>query len=269
MKDVPYFQRLSGETNTSNEETPPTTLAINDNHVILQSIVDAIKYIYTDYCFTSNRSRADDFQHFVEFIQSRTLAFNSFNAIVEQLTQHNCVASYRLGTVFNISPLQRKAWKQAVTNNWLQQMAEMITPYSNIDDRITNQLQTALHISIERGYTIMVQTLISAGCNVNLTDYKGNSALGLAVWYGHIELTQTLLDNGAELDSVDQYEQTPLHKACAKGFMDIVLILVQHGANPNLFSHDGYTPLHMAATGGKAPSSNCPTTTLCVIQCNC
>ena len=116
---------------------------------------------------------------------------------------------------------------------------------------INRYCQSALHISIEKGFLEQARLLISCGVNLNFQDFQGKTPLGLAAWYDHTELAKHLLQSNADVNLVDQWEQTPLHKACGKGNIAIVNTLLEHGANTEIVSKNGYTALHIAAISGK------------------
>ncbi|MBF9144112.1 ankyrin repeat domain-containing protein [Hymenobacter properus] len=52
----------------------------------------------------------------------------------------------------------------------------------------------------------------------------------------------SLISAGADLNELDELGHSPLHWAVFGGYYDIVECLLKAGANPNVFSRDGVTP---------------------------
>lgn len=248
LKEVPYFRALQKSQLTY--DRTPHSLEIEDSSITLNSLISAMKYIYLDHCFTQELD-SHQLRNFCQFLQSQTLQLDSFNVIVDFITESNCLDCYRLGKSFNLVPLTRKAWKQAVISNWTEQVRDMISFRADINSEITKEKQTALHISLERGYLNQALLLIESGADIERQDYQGKSALGISAWYGYTELLRVLLQRGADLRAADQWSQTALHKVCGLGMNNLVQILLKYGADVNLTSRDGYTALHIAAIGGE------------------
>ena len=253
LKDVPYFRALQ-KSQISHDRTPHS-LEITDPSISLSSLIRALKYIYLDNCFTQDID-SHTLTDFCRFLQSRTLELDSFNVVIECITQTNCVSCYRLGRSFNIAPLRQKAWKQAVLSGWSSELTYMIGFRAEIDSEITKEKQTALHISLEKGYLNQASQLIRCGADIERPDYQGKTALGISAWYGYTDLVEELLERGADVSAVDQWSQTALHKVCGRGMTQLVHLLLKHGADVNLTSRDGYTALHIAAIGGECMTTH-------------
>ena len=63
---------------------------------------------------------------------------------------------------------------------------------------------------------------------------------------GNPKIVQDLLDQGADVNITNYKGQTALHCAAKAGFVDPIRILLAHGANVNAQDRDGDTPLHSA-----------------------
>lgn len=62
------------------------------------------------------------------------------------------------------------------------------------NQQVRDQFQaTALMLCAERGHTLMVDSLLSAGADVCCVDENGNSALHLASFYGRADVVELLL----------------------------------------------------------------------------
>ena len=70
---------------------------------------------------------------------------------------------------------------------------------TDIDHR-TMSGQTALHLAIEAGNILTVDTLLRNGADVNVVDENGESPLFIAARIGSDAILEKLVDHGAELD---------------------------------------------------------------------
>eukprot|EP00041_Stephanoeca_diplocostata_P006853 m.94941 g.94941 ORF g.94941 m.94941 type:complete len:98 (-) comp16577_c0_seq9:159-452(-) len=59
----------------------------------------------------------------------------------------------------------------------------------------------------------MLQLLIQNNADVNVRDFKGNTALHLAACTNHISTVTLLLESGSDLQARDGMGRTPLHFA--------------------------------------------------------
>ena len=145
--------------------------------------------------------------------------------------------------------------------------------------------QTALHRSIIKGCTEIVEILLNCGANVNSKDKESKTPLMLAAQFNWIEITEMLLKKGANVNDKDKNGWTPLieasyrasskilemllksgakiddissetiatsalHQAAVSNSCENIKVLLAHGANINEIVHDG-TPLMHAAYEGR------------------
>ena len=78
----------------------------------------------------------------------------------------------------------------------------------------------------------VVETILGQGCNVNLLNKEGISALTFAVINNEKEIVKLLLDNGADTEIKGkgiEYGKTPLLYACTMGHIEIVQLLIEIG----------------------------------------
>ncbi|MDZ7778902.1 MAG: ankyrin repeat domain-containing protein [Gemmatimonadota bacterium] len=98
-----------------------------------------------------------------------------------------------------------------------------------------------------------VVELLESGADVNAAQGDGMTALHWAAYNGRAELVETLLSAGANIDPVTRIgSYTPLHHAARNGYADVVDALLAAGANPEArTSTGGASPLHLAAAAGR------------------
>ena len=74
-----------------------------------------------------------------------------------------------------------------------------------------------------------------------------DTALHSAALYGHQSLLELLLSHKADVNSRETIGATPLHLASQEGHLASVVALLQAGADPLLPEDDGFLPIHAAA----------------------
>lgn len=101
--------------------------------------------------------------------------------------------------------------------------------------------------------TAAIKNLLDAGANASLLNNFGRNCLHISVRNSDALLAQELIDSGIDVNSVgtDPEHETALSFAAHTGDAAIVKILLKAGADPNLtpLAVD-YTPLHFAAGSG-------------------
>ena len=94
-------------------------------------------------------------------------------------------------------------------------------------------LDSALHLAARSGHLLIVQMLLEYGHNINITNYKGSTALHLAVQHKQHEVMAFLLtQKHIELNKCDKNAHTPLHLALLAGEEGMALNLLNAGADP-------------------------------------
>lgn len=101
------------------------------------------------------------------------------------------------------------------------------------------------------GYTEIVETLVSARADVNVSDPMGGTPLRWAVERGHLAVARILLAHGAEPRYVESsLGRSLLHLAVLAGRPEVVDQLLERGASPNATDNHGRTPLDYASRYG-------------------
>ena len=107
------------------------------------------------------------------------------------------------------------------------------------------------------GHTEVVEALLRLGCDPNVPDKYGRTALMAAADYGHGGVVGALLEHGgAELDAVDNQGMTALMIAAGNGEAAVAAQLVEAGADATPRAtrgsiYEGKTALEIAEAGGK------------------
>jgi len=90
------------------------------------------------------------------------------------------------------------------------------------------ELTNYLSLTVRKGYTEFIESLIKAGANVNSTNNVGMTPLMEASSFGHTEIARILIENGADLNARSKYGgYTALQYASRHGHRDIVKLLIE------------------------------------------
>ena len=121
----------------------------------------------------------------------------------------------------------------------------------NIDARLSEDGETALHRAASRGHLKAVALLLDRGATVDAVDSEGVTPLILASYRGKTEVAKLLLERGAGVNAQEKRNGlSSLSHAVGRGDKDLVSVLLAHGADPLLKSADGRTPLERAEANG-------------------
>ena len=112
---------------------------------------------------------------------------------------------------------------------------------------------TALMIACERGNIDVINILLEAGSDTDITDANGNTCLQCSVLQGcSIEVLQTIIDHGAQVNATNKNGQTALMMASDCGYLNGINMLLRAGADPNVINANGNTCLHFASCHGSS-----------------
>lgn len=81
-----------------------------------------------------------------------------------------------------------------------------------------------------QGATGKIRQMIQHGCDPNIADYDGRTALELACVKGHLEVVSLLLRSGASPNLRDNLGSSALLEACKYGHDAVIRVLKTHGA---------------------------------------
>jgi ankyrin repeat protein len=117
----------------------------------------------------------------------------------------------------------------------------------NVDARLSEDGETALHRAASRGHVKAVALLLDRGAKVDAVDGEGVTPLILASYRGQTEVVKLLLERGADVNAREKRNGlSSLSHAVGRGDKELVRVLLAHGADPLLKSADGRTALERA-----------------------
>jgi len=107
----------------------------------------------------------------------------------------------------------------------------------------TSSLYRAVHRDAQKE---LVEELVDAGANLEVTDPKQNRPLHVSIRHGNSRVARLLLDSRADPNACNEGLQTPMHCAAQVGLPRAVKMLVDKGAELNCEDTLGMTPLQVA-----------------------
>ena len=115
---------------------------------------------------------------------------------------------------------------------------------------VNKNIQTALMIACDKRRTDLINILLNARANPNITDADGFACIHHMVVKGcSKEALETIIKHGASVNASNRNNETALLIACKKGNMDNINVLLNAGANIRFANDDGDTCLHYAVDG--------------------
>lgn len=95
-------------------------------------------------------------------------------------------------------------------------------------------LNTSLHLAVQRGSLTQVEKLIEAGADIHFFDELSFSALHYSVKSGNRQIVHFLLEQGADVNAhnADCAGETAIILAAENGYFGIAKLLLGFGADP-------------------------------------
>jgi ankyrin repeat protein len=134
---------------------------------------------------------------------------------------------------------------QAAVRGEARQVASLIQAGARVDANQSDK--TALHWAGQYGHLAVVQTLLTAGADVNATDAYGTTALMETASAGHTAIVQALLKAGANANRRDYMGETALLKSGPRASVEVTHALLQAGADVNARNRSGESALMRAS----------------------
>lgn len=110
---------------------------------------------------------------------------------------------------------------------------------------------TALHIACKKG-SLHCFSVLTQACTQQLPsilaspNYSGHHCLHLVSIHGFLSMVERLIDLGADINAQEQCNgRSPLHLAVDLQNVDLVKLLIAKGANVNSLTYGGYTAYHL------------------------
>jgi hypothetical protein len=125
----------------------------------------------------------------------------------------------------------------------------------DVNELLTGDKMTALHVAAEHGRAALVKALIEAGADLNKpasprtndgNPVKNVTPVFYAAKNGHTHVLMELIKAGADVNQATSSGATPLYAAAQDGHEGIVALLIQAGADVRNAVKDGWTPMKIA-----------------------
>lgn len=140
---------------------------------------------------------------------------------------------------------QTKRIYQAVTENNVDLVKELISKGQDINERMNGSKQTPLMQAVLGGHFLVAKALLELGADVTVEEKDGYTPLHGAGFQGRAEIARLLLQHGIPIHGTihnDGYQ--PFHRACwgqEQRHADTVKVFLENGADPNLKAGNGAT----------------------------
>ena len=105
-------------------------------------------------------------------------------------------------------------------------------------------------VATRNRHTNVVNLLLQANANPNLSKDDGSSPIVIACLIRHSQIIQLLLTSGADPNVQTSSGMTALMCACREGCLESTELLLMSGADPSLVQWTGLTALDFAASSG-------------------
>ena len=138
----------------------------------------------------------------------------------------------------------------AVGQNCTKEVIEEIINHGADVNATNKNNRTALMIACHKGNIDVMNLLLNAGANFDISDDDAQTCLHYAATgdSSH-EVLEIIIGHGVDVNSTNNSNQTALMRASHKGNKHVINVLINAGANPHISDDEGDTLLHYAAYG--------------------
>eukprot|EP01064_Diplonema_japonicum_P010832 TRINITY_DN18063_c0_g1_i1.p1 TRINITY_DN18063_c0_g1~~TRINITY_DN18063_c0_g1_i1.p1 ORF type:complete len:285 (+),score=82.20 TRINITY_DN18063_c0_g1_i1:103-957(+) len=131
-------------------------------------------------------------------------------------------------------------------DSWYKEVLQLMVDAELYNEDSTERM---LIITVKRGMCGCVEWMLDQGLvDVNQSPHRSETALHIAVLEGNTVMATLLLKYGAE--TTNPSSESLLSEAAAAGDERMVRLLLEHNADPDQQCSEGTTPLHYAAISG-------------------
>ena len=130
----------------------------------------------------------------------------------------------------------------ASENGDLEIVKLLLKKGTNVNSKGFRQMN-ALHLAVNNGDLEIVKECLKYNPNLDATNCDGQTPLILAAWKEHYEIAYLLLNKGCNINMVDNYGQSALRFGVFCGNITFMSRLLLHGANPKIGNVAGYTTM--------------------------
>jgi serine/threonine-protein phosphatase 6 regulatory ankyrin repeat subunit B len=95
-----------------------------------------------------------------------------------------------------------------------------------------------------------ITLLVDSGCDINIQDKKGNTALHIATKVGSYEIIEYLFQHGGNINKKNQRGNTSIQIAASNGKLKIYKYFIKNGANVNTKNKKGLSLIHNISNSG-------------------
>ena len=145
-------------------------------------------------------------------------------------------------------PMRKTALTRAVIGSHKDVVELLLSAGADVNISSENG-NSLLGNAVQNNNIDLVNLFLSAGADVNIKDGNGRTPLFVAVQNGNINIVKLLLDAGADVNAKDRIGMTALILAIRDGNKEVVELLVNKGADVNAKTNSGMTPLYAAVSG--------------------
>lgn len=144
----------------------------------------------------------------------------------------------------------------AILDNDLKAVQGLIVAHPSLLKDVALHQKTApvLLSALNHRSSALTCFLITQGCDVDIKDQDGQTALMWASGYGDLEVVQALIDAGADVNAHTEFQENALMTAVRKDHVEVMQRLIHAGAHVNAQTESGVTALMYASFRGHLES---------------